>query len=330
MVTRKDVAERAGVSVATVSYVMNHTKKVTPEVEKRVRDAVEELGYRPNLIARSLVTKQTHHVAMLVDNLKNPHNTSVLEGAQSVAGSRGYMISSLLVDYANQDMILELTARGVDGYLLFHPGKKQEFMKLLKNQYWVIADEADLTIDCQEAIFKAVKSLKDHGHEQIAYLSGLSIYGEKDHYRLRNYREAMEKYDLPLNENLIIDGNPQQTTDEPAGMEAVRRLLASGEKFTAIMAVNDLMAIGAIRELHLHGIHVPEDVSVVGCDNIRESLYSVPSISTLDVKSFDHGRYLMEKLICKMEGREFSPVTIHASYIERESVGKNKKRYLQA
>ena len=71
MVTRKDVAEYAGVSVATVSYVVNHTKRVSPEVEKRVRDAVETLGYRPNLVARSLVTKETYHVAMLVDNLKN-------------------------------------------------------------------------------------------------------------------------------------------------------------------------------------------------------------------------------------------------------------------
>lgn len=325
MVTRKDVAEYAGVSVATVSYVMNQTKKVSPEVEMRVKQAIEILGYRPNLIARSLVTKQTNHVAMLVDNLKNPHNTAVLEGAQSVANASGYMISGLLIDYANQDAILNLAARGVQGYIVFHPGKREELIHILEKRYWVAADEEDLQINCRDAIFAAVKSLKEHGHQKIGYLSGLRLQDEKKHYRLRNFKEAMQYYGLPLNERLIIDGNEEQTTDEEAGMEAARRLLETKEEFTAVMTVNDLMAIGAIHELHLCGIRVPEDVSVVGCDNIRGTEYSVPAIATLDVKSFEHGRCLMEKLICKMEGRVFEPRVIHAEYIERESVAKRKE-----
>ena len=324
MATRKDVAEYAGVSVATVSYVMNQTKKVSPEVEERVREAIEILGYRPNLIARSLVTKRTNHVAMLVDNLKNPHNISILEGAQSLASSNGYMISSLLVDYANQDMFLSLTARGVDGYILLHPGKREELMHILKDQHWVAADEGDLIIDCRDAIFQAVRSLKEHGHEKIGFLSGLSIKDEKKHYRLRNFKEAMLYYGLELNERLIIDGNAEQTTDENAGMEAARRLLETGEEFTAVMAVNDLMAIGAMREFQFHGIQVPRDVSMIGCDNIREGAYSIPTISTLDVKSFEHGRYLMKKLICKVEKKIFDPVVIRAEYIERESVADRK------
>lgn len=132
----------------------------------------------------------------------------------------------------------------------------------------------------------------------------------------------MQYYGLPLNERLIIDGNAEQTTDEAAGMEAARRLLETKEEFTAVMTVNDLMAVGAIREFHLSGLSVPGDVSVVGCDNIRGTEYSVPALTTLDVKSFEHGRCLMEKLICKMEGRFFEPRVIRAEFIERESIAK--------
>lgn len=325
MVTRKDVAEYAGVSVATVSYVINHTKKISPEVEERVKAAIETLGYRPNLVARSLATKQTNHVAMLTDNLKNPHNIMILEGAQAVANRNGYMISSMSIDHANQDAILNLVARGMNGYILFHSRKKEKLMDIFKNYYIVVTDEEDLRIDCREAIFAAIKSLKNHGHEKVAYLSGLSIKDEKKHYRLRDFKEAMQYYGLVMNERLIIDGNAENTTDEEAGMEAARRLLETKEEFTAVMAVNDLMAIGAIREFYLHGLRVPQDISIIGCDNIKETRYGVPTISTLDVKGTEHGQYLMEKLICRMEGKIFEPRVIRAEYIERESVADKRK-----
>ena len=325
MVTRKDVAEYAGVSVATVSYVVNHTKRVSPEVEKRVRDAVETLGYRPNLVARSLVTKETYHVAMLVDNLKNSYYTSILEGAQSVANDYGYIVSSLLIDYANRNSVLELTARGVDGYIILAT-EKQKLKRLLKNQCWVMTDECDIILDYQQGMMEAVKSLKEQGHEKIAFLSGLHIADVSHHSRLKLLRKAMKKYGLTINEKLFIDGNPKQTTDEEAGMEAARRLLDTGEAFTAVIAINDLMAIGAIREFYLQGIRVPEDVSVIGCDNISETMYSTPSISTIDVQSFEQGRALMKKLISIIKDQPFEPVTITGKYIERESVAQCKQK----
>ena len=106
MATRRDVAQRAGVSVATVSYVMNDTKNVTPEVRERVMRAVDELDYRPNLLARGLSTRETRHVAMLVDNLSNPHYCEVLSGAQEVASKNGYIVSVISVDFSNTRDVL--------------------------------------------------------------------------------------------------------------------------------------------------------------------------------------------------------------------------------
>ena len=121
MATRRDVAQRAGVSVATVSYVMNNTKNVTPEVRERVMHAVDELDYRPNLLARGLSTRETRHVAMLVDNLNNPHYCEVLSGAQEVASKNGYIVSVISVDFSNTRDVLDLASRWLDGAILALP-----------------------------------------------------------------------------------------------------------------------------------------------------------------------------------------------------------------
>lgn len=319
MVTRKDVAEYAGVSVATVSNVVNHTKNVSPEVKKRVQEAVKKLGYRPNLVARSLVTKQTYHVAILVDNLRNSYYATILEGAQSVANEYGYIVSNILVNYSNRDTILQMIARGVDGYIIMTTEKK-ELIKELEGQTWVMVDNIDLSLDYSVAIKDAVLSLKNHGHEKIAFLSGLHMADEKQHPRLSDVRKALRSCGLPINDRLFIDGNPGQTTDEEAGAEAAKRLLESKEDFTAVIAVNDLMAIGAIREFYQHGIRIPEDVSVIGCDNIQETCYSIPAISTMDVQGFEQGRFLMRNLINMLRDQPSEAKTLQARYIERESV----------
>ena len=116
--TRKDVAKMAGVSVATVSNVINKTKQVTPKVKEKVEMAIKELNYSPNLVARSLSTRRTQHVAMLVNNLRNPYYTEMLAGAQSVASKKGYIVSIVMVDYADSQENLKLTSRGLDGVIV--------------------------------------------------------------------------------------------------------------------------------------------------------------------------------------------------------------------
>ena len=323
MATRKDVAEYAGVSVATVSYVVNHTKHVTPEVKARVEEAIRELHYTPNLVARSLVTRKTQHVAMLVNNLKNPYYTEMLAGAQAVASKRGYIVSIIMIDYANPEAGLQLAARGLDGVIIATV-QAEETAKLLEGSLPYAIPSGNLDFSYRNGIFSAVKALKEHGHRNIAYLSGLHLNPER-HVRYRNLMEALEHYKLPYNEKLMVDGNAREETDEEAGIRAMRELLKRKEPFTAVFALNDLMAFGAIRELNRKGYRVPEDISVIGCDNLEIDRYFIPSISTLDVSSFEMGRYLMKDLIAKIENKPKPYKVVASSYIERESVGKCKE-----
>lgn len=333
MATRKDVAEYAGVSVATVSYVMNGTKHVTPEVKARVEEAIQKLNYTPNLVARSLVTRKTQHIAMLVNNLKNPYYSEMLAGAQYVAGKAGYIVSIILVDYSNPKENIQLAARGVDGAILLTLNREEIAEYLNEKSIPTVSANfqngrlvqeenagAGVWIDYSKGIFEAVKALKKHGHKNVAYLSGLKISSES-HIRYEMLLAAMEHYGISFNEKLIVDGNQKEETNEEAGMVAMRTLLERKEPFTAVVTLNDLMAVGAMSELKKNGIRVPEDVSVIGCDNILIGQYFYPSISTVDIKPFETGKYMAKALIEKIEHKPEVSRKIVSAYIEKESVG---------
>lgn len=317
--TRKDVAKYANVSVATVSNVVNGTKFVSDEIKKRVEEAIQILDYHPNMVARGLAMKQTRHVAIMVDNLKNGYYTDLLEGAQAVASEYGYIVSVILVDYTKHDSILELASRGLDGVIIATVDDKA--IKAAMGQLTsVTMTDLNIDIDYSQGMDAAISALKKHGHKDIAFLSGLRLSDSGSHPRWDCFRRACQREGIQLKEKLIIDGNEKLSTDENAGIEATARLLAGGEKFTAIVAVNDLVAIGAMRELHRHGIRVPEDVSIIGCDNSPISSFYIPSLSTMDVQTMEVGKSIMYNLIQKIQKVPYQEKVLSSTYIERESV----------
>ncbi len=321
MSTREDVARMAGVSGATVSYVLNNTKRVTPQVRERVLEAANTLGYRPNLVARSLVMKQTMHVALLVDNLMNPYYGQLAEGVQSVASRYGYLVSSLAVNVSNRASLLELTSRGVDG-ILFAVGSHDDMKECVGDHLSVPCLWGSEAPSYRNAIFHMVHCLKEKGHEKIAFLSGMPVE-KTNHYRYRFFVEALKQEGLPVCQALVVDGRQNGNTDEQAGIEATKELLRRKEVFTAIFAVNDLMALGCYRQLRLEGYQVPRDVSLVGCDGIPflENMY--PALATLDMKGFEVGQHMMysllEKIQPKWEGLARKD-QIEGEFLERESV----------
>lgn len=319
-VTRKDVAKMANVSVATVSYVINNTKNVTPEVRKRVLDAVEALNYHPNLLAKSLTTKETRHVAMLVDNLQNPHYGKLMKGVQQTAEREGYIVSLLSTAYSTKEAMRELVSRGVDGVILALSGYIiRDFSNL---NLPTVYETSSLQTSYRQAIFDMVKYFQEQGHTRIAFLSGLPLT-DTPHVRYHDFVNAMHYYHLDIYEELIIDGTG--TTDEEAGYQAVSRLLEQTTDFTALFAVNDLMAIGALKRLWEAGLRVPEDISVVGCDGISCSAYTIPPLSTIQTHSFQLGEALMLQLISKIHperGLSQTKQIIQAEFVKRESVGK--------
>ena len=207
MATRRDVAQRAGVSVATVSYVMNNTKNVTPEVRERVMHAVDELNYRPNLLARGLSTRETRHVAMLVDNMNNPHYCEVLSGAQEVASRNGYIVSVISIDFSNTRDVLDLTSRWLDGAILALPTTNEQIESLLPPSLPVISHDVAITFDYRRAFDEMIGALKEAGHRNIAFLSGVPL-STLNHWRYAAWREALARHGLPVNPDLIVDGLP--------------------------------------------------------------------------------------------------------------------------
>ncbi|MCR5715230.1 MAG: LacI family transcriptional regulator [Lachnospiraceae bacterium] len=321
MATRKEVAAYAGVSVATVSNVVNGTKFVSEEVKQRVEDAIRTLDYHPNMIARGLATKETRHVAIMVDNLKNGYYTEMLEGAQSMAGEYGYIVSIILSDFTNQTDTLGIASRGLDGVILATV-RAGEIQALMKQKACMSQEDLRVEVNYSLGIREAVASLHRLGHMKIAFLSGLKLAEDGSHPRWDGFRAACKAEGIRIDPKLIVDANDRQSTDEEAGIEAVQRLLSQGSIPTALMAVNDLMAIGAIRELQKNGYRVPEDISVIGCDNSQASKYYTPSLSTIDAQVFTLGRSMMHNLFCEIKGKPLEKKVIPSKYIERESVRK--------
>ena len=319
MATRRDVAQRAGVSVATVSYVMNNTKNVTPEVRERVMRAVGELDYRPNLLARGLSTRETRHVAMLVDNLSNPHYCEVLSGAQEVASKNGYIVSVISVDFSNTRDVLDLASRWLDGAILALPTTNEQIESLLPPSLPVINHDVSITFDYRRAFDDMIGALKRAGHRDIAFLSGVPL-STPNHWRYAAWREALARHGLPVNPDLIVDGLPSARTDEAEGMRAAEILMERGAAFTAVYALNDLMALGTIRALHNRGLRVPGDISVVGCDRLKILQSITPTLATMDIRGFEVGRFLMRSLISKIAGRCEEPLTVSVDFVMGESV----------
>lgn len=313
MATRKDVAMRAGVSVATVSNVINRSKGVTPGVERRVRDAIEALNYRPNLLARSLSTRESKHLALLVDNLYNPWYGELLAGAQAEASELGYIVSVLSVDLSSPQDILDLPSRGVDGAICVDSGRVAsmigDLLPCVRLGEWV-------RVDYGPALRDAVKLLKALGHRRMAFLSGVGLDANPAYPA---WRQAMEQEGLTVDGDLIADG--LGPADQAEGYRAMEALLDRNAPFTALFAGNDLSAMGAMRALHRAGRRVPGDVSVVGCDQLQVYRSVTPTLASLDTHPFEIGRCLVRLLTEEIALKPHETLIIPARFAPGESVG---------
>ncbi len=322
--TRKDVAKRAGVSEATVSHVVNNSKYVSEELALRVRKAIAELDYRPNIIARSLMTKTTKHVAIVVSDIKNPYYAEITEGMQEVAASKGYLVSLLRYGDNNKDAeLVDLAYRHIDGVFLATT-RINTFDVAKKFIEQGIAVVLDIAVDYSGAIDTMIKYLTELGHRRIAFLSGLSLSGPEDP-RYLEFVKGLKKWSVLPDPKLIIDGVVPYYTTINSGYEAMNRLLKAHTDVTAVFALNDLMAIGAMRAVRDAGLKVPGDISVVGCDDIFLADSVDPALTTLRVPKLDMGRNAMYQLIHQIKEKKHESVVVKAEFIIRNSTGIAKK-----
>jgi DNA-binding LacI/PurR family transcriptional regulator len=324
--TIRDVANLAGVSHQTVSRVINREGRVNPETRDKVEDAISKLGYIPNVIAKSMARGATKTLACISPNLIDYTYASIIDAAQAEVRQLGYYIISVSVpdEELFSKIIAELVLSGrTDGLLLINPCVHQ-WKKYLPQAFPVVIAGAypfedsvnTASLDEIAAGRMATQHLIENGHRKIAVIAGPA-----DEYsaqaRLTGYRDALRNASIPYHSTLIMEGDWSAT----AGYQAVEMLLSAGAEFTAIFAQNDRMAVGAIKSLQSHQMNVPEDVSVVGFDDIPLASYFTPSLTTMQQNMDELGKQAARLLIRALEQSEpeFEHIKIPSHIILRSS-----------
>lgn len=304
-----DVARLAGVSTATVSRALNGTARIAPATQRAIDAAVAQLGYRPNTIARSLVTRATQTIAMLLPDVTNPFYAELVHGVQQAASERGYtmLLCTTDGDARQEERYLELLrSKQVDGVLVdglvLPPERVARFVREGLPIVCLDRDVDSATVPLVQVdnvlgARIATRHLLELGHWRIAHLRGPEL-GIADE-RVEGFSEALAEAELEPDPRAIVAGD---WTDE-GGYRAVRQLIHDGVPFTAVFAANDLSAIGAINGLAESGLRVPQDVSVVGFDDLRLAAFTLPPLTTVHQPAGEIARIATEILL-DLIGRE--------------------------
>jgi len=308
--TVKEIAAIAKVSVATVSRALQRPEVVSESTRQRIHEVVKRLGYTPNALARNLRTARTRLIVALLPDIANPFFSEVIRGIEQVAHENGYSVllgetqSSQVREQAYADMV---AARQADGIITMSPRVPsipiQGRLPVVNAcEYVKDGQISSVYIDNVAAAGVAVDYLAMLGHREIAFVAGppsSPICVDRE----QGYRLALQRAELPANPGLVVTGD----FSIEAGERAVEQLLAQGQPFTALFCSNDEMAIGALRALRSHGLRVPEDVSVVGFDDIRFARYTSPPLTTIAQPKNALGREAMSMMLELLNDAEVPP-----------------------
>jgi LacI family transcriptional regulator len=335
MPTSLDVAKRAGVAPITVSRVINNSGYVSQSTKERVEKAIKELGYVPNTLARGLRSKQTKTLALIVTDITNPFFTLMARGVEDVAGESGYTVVYCNTDeseskeekYANL-----LAQRKVDGVLLVPACGNAKIIKFLESNgvKVVVLDRRVSGVktdfvrsDSEYGAKSLIKLLIGFGHRRIAMITG-STEVSTSIDRVTGYRQALSEAGLNENELVFYGAFNQQS-----GYELTYQAMNHTPKPTAIFGANNFITIGIIKALHDLKVDVPGDVSVVGFDDLPESMLVRPFLTVARQPAYDMGRAATELLLKRISGdlsEDFHEIILRAEIIERESIGPMRNR----
>lgn len=327
----KDVAKEAGVSIATVSRVLNDVDVVNEETKKKVQDAISKLGYRPNIVARSLKTQRTKTIGILIPDISSQLYPEIVRGTEDVANIYDYNII-----LCNSDSDLEkekeylrvLKEKMVDGLLYMSSSLEPEIVSLIKELEMptVLVETTDkdktfasVSIDNREAAYDAVSYLLEKGNRKIAYIGVHKDAVNANAARYFGYEDALKEREIEINEDLLYFGEVKAKE----GYEAIEKILTKNE-IDAVFCSTDELAMGAINALRDRGLKVPEDVDVVGFDNIYTASLFYPKLTTVAQPMYDMGSVGMRMLIKIINKKELEEKNYILPYelIERDSCKK--------
>ncbi|WP_100399904.1 catabolite control protein A [Bacillus sp. FJAT-44742] len=306
-----DVAHEAGVSMATVSRVVNGNPNVKPATRKKVLDAIERLGYRPNAVARGLASKKTTTVGVIIPDISSIFFAELARGIEDIATMYKYNIILCNSDQ-NKDkeihLINTLLEKQVDGILFMGGEITDEHAEQFKLSPVPVVLAATLdekgeipsvNIDYQQAAFDAVTALIEKGHQRVGMVSGSLEDPVNGYQKFSGYRKAHENAEIEFDETLVAVGDYSYH----AGMDAAKSLNKQENPPTAVFAATDEMALGVIHGFQDEGIKVPEDVEVVGFDNTRLATMVRPTLTTVVQPMYDIGAVSM-RLLTKFMNKE--------------------------
>lgn len=332
MVKMKDVAARAGVSIATVSNVITGKRTVSPEVQKAVLQAISDLDYHVNMVARGLKTQRTHTIGVILPDVTKLFFNDVLKGIMTAAAEGGYSINILSSGYdfdLEKKMVAALRGNGVDAIILdscvdYREAEKwgAELVELVKGIPIVSLENilsqeiSSLSLDCFHWSGEITRHLVEQGRKKIFYISGpLSLRHEQD--RLEGYKAALQEQGIAVDDQRIV----AQDFQSGSAYSTVRKVLGQGLEFDAIQASNDQAAIGAIKALVEQGIAIPDKVAVTGFDNLFPSSLVEPAITTVHVHRYTMGYEAVMECLRRINDPETQPLqkTMEANLVIRGS-----------
>lgn len=332
--TIHDVAGRAGVSITTVSRVINDNYPVSEKTKKKVNEAVEALGFRPNLLARSLIQDKTHTIGIITPSIENLFFSEVISGIDSFLSGldyRTFLCSTAANPETEKEMIDSLLNRSVDGIIVvdprtkniksgFYEGVSQRLPLVLVNGYSKGIRCNYVSNDDVIGTMEALEYFKKEGHEEIFLLRGHVSYS----YDIKEemFKDFMAESGLEVNESSILrikSGNELETVKQ--AREIVEDAINRGIKMSAILCCNDYMAVGALNAARAKGKNVPEDISIIGFDNTLISQITEPSLSTVDHHMIELGSTAAERMAQLIEGKDESlkKISVSTNLIVRKS-----------
>lgn len=324
--TLYQVASRAGVSPATVSRFLNGTAKVSDDKRRNIERVIEELNYKPNRLAQSLKMGSTRTIGVLTQALESGYFNGAMVGIEDAVKEAGYALLIMSGHWhadEEAERIELLIGRRVDGVAILTGHLSDEQVLDFSKRVPIVAFGRQLagdrllsfSLDNYAGACEAVEYLVQQGHRRIAIITGPADHVDA-RARLAGYYDTLAKHNIEVDPGLVVPGDFQ----ESGGLMAVNQLLAADQRFSAIFASNDLSAYGARLALYRRNIRVPEDISIVGFDDLHSSMYTTPPLTTVRQPLYEVGTGI-GRMMLSMLGHAQPPAEVPAlSLIVRESV----------
>ncbi|WP_038888337.1 substrate-binding domain-containing protein [Vibrio campbellii] len=331
MATMKDIAKLAGVSTSTVSHVINKTRFVSEEISERVNNAAKELNYyAPSALARSLKVNRTKTIGMLVTTSTNPFFGEVVKGVERSCYQKGYSLILCNTEGDNERMresINTLLHKRVDGLILMCSsleGERIDVFERYPDIPVVVMDWGPMLFTSDKIQdnslrggYLAAKYLIDCGHKEVGCITGPLIKHQAQ-MRYEGYKRAMLEAELEFNANWIVESD----FECEGGYQAFKKMVERGSLPSSIFVSNDMMAMGVINAANELGIQIPEQLSIIGYDDIHIAKFMSPSLTTIHQPKYRLGQAAVETLLRKLDEKsdEAQVVQLEPTLVERKSV----------